>query len=88
MTAQGENILALSDDDLCSATYPGRGPDFGMLCNELVEHDGTHRALAEIAFNYRRHIVWTQAGDLLPNQETSLADAQGQTPPTEGDQVT
>jgi hypothetical protein len=78
----------LPDDQLCSATYPGLGPDFGSFCNEADGHDGNHWALAVVAPGYRRYVVWTPAGEVLPDEETSLTVAQGQTPPTEGDRVT
>jgi hypothetical protein len=78
----------LPDDQLCFATYPGLGPDFGTLCNEVGGHDGNHWALTVVAGGYRRYAVWTPDGQVLPDEETSLAPAQGQTPPTEGDQVT
>jgi hypothetical protein len=78
----------LPDSELCSATYPRLGPDFGSMCNEVDKHDGNHWALAVVAGAYRRYVIWTQAGEVLPDEETSLASAQGQTPPIEGDQVT
>jgi hypothetical protein len=78
----------LPDDQLCFATYPQLGSDFGMLCSEAGGHDGNHWALAVVAPGYRRYVVWTPAGDVLPDEETSLAATQGQTPPTEGDQMT
>jgi hypothetical protein len=78
----------LPDDQLCSATYPRLGPDFASMCNEADGHDDNHWALVVVAPGYRRYVVWTPAGDVLPDEETSLAAAQGQTPPTEGDQVT
>ncbi|MFG2359337.1 hypothetical protein [Streptomyces sp. NPDC048521] len=78
----------LPDSELCSATYPALGPDFGSLCNEADKHDGNHIALVVVAPGYRRYVVWTPAGEVLPDEETSLAHAQGQTPPIEGDQVT
>jgi hypothetical protein len=82
-------IPALPDNELCSATYPAPGPDFGSLCNEVDEHEGNHWALAVVAGGYRRYVVWTPAGDVLPDEETSLAPAQGQqTSPSKGDQVT
>jgi len=79
----------LPDSQLCSATYPRLGPDFGSLCNEADGHDGNHWALAVVAPGYRRYVVWTPAGEVLTDEETSLADsAQGQTSPSKGDQVT
>ena len=69
MTAQGGDILALLDADLCSAAYPGPGPDFGLLCNEANEHGGDHRALAEIWPGRRRFVVWTPSGVVLPSVE-------------------
>ncbi len=78
----------LPDDQLCSATYPGLGPDFGSFCNEADGHAGNHWALAVVAGGYRRYVVWTAAGEALPDEETSLAPAQGQTPPSERDQMT
>ncbi|MBD3004688.1 hypothetical protein [Streptomyces sp. 5-10] len=61
---------ATPDDDLCSSTYPGHGPDFGMLCNRLKEHGGTdHRALAEVAPTFRRYVVWSADGRVLPDVE-------------------
>lgn len=69
MNAQGGGSLALLDADLCSATYPGKGPDFGLLCNALYEHDGNHRALAEVWPGHRRFVVWTPADVVLPNVE-------------------
>jgi hypothetical protein len=78
----------LPDSELCSAAYPAIGPHHGSLCNDADGHDGNHMALAVVAPGYRRYIVWTPVGEVLPDEETSLAHAQGQTPPTEGDQVT
>lgn len=79
----------LPDDQLCSATYPAAGPHFGSLCNEVAEHEGNHWALAVVAGGYRRYVVWTPTGEVLPDEETSLASsAQGQTSPSKGDQVT
>lgn len=79
----------LPDDQLCSATYPASGPHFGSMCNEVVGHDGNHWALAVVAGAYRRYVVWTQTGEVMPDEETSLANsAQGQTSPSKGDQVT
>ena len=79
----------LPDDQLCSATYPGPGPNFGALCNEADQHEGNHWALAVVAGGYRRYVVWTPAGVVLPDEQTSLAEpAQGQTSPSKGDQVT
>lgn len=78
----------LPDDQLCMALYPKIGPYFGLLCNEEAGHEGNHWALAVVAGSYRRYVVWTPAGEVLPDEETSLAPAQGQTPPIEGDQVT
>jgi hypothetical protein len=78
----------LPDSQLCSAAYPRLGPHFGSLCNEVAGHDGNHWALAVVAGEYRRYVLWTPSGDVLPDEETSLADAQGQTPPIEGDRVT
>lgn len=77
-----------SDDGLCTANYPRTGPHFGSLCNEEVGHDGNHRALAVVAMNYRRYVLWTPSGDVLPDEETSRAPAQEQTSPSKGDQVT
>ena len=81
-------LLDLPDDQLCAATYPAPGPHFGALCNDADGHDDNHWALAVVAPGYRRYVVWTSAGEVLPDEETSLADAQGQTPPIEGDHVT
>jgi len=67
MTAQGEDVLALTDADLCSDSYPEIGPDFGLLCNEAVEHGGDHRALAEVWPGGRRFVVWTPEGAVLPS---------------------
>lgn len=53
------------DDDLCTAGYPEAGPDVGLLCNLLAGHPGDHRALAEVAFNYRRHVTWPQDGTVI-----------------------
>ena len=69
MTAQGEDVLALSDDQLCADSYPEIGPDFGLLCNEPVAHDGDHRALAESWPGKRRFVVWTADGVVLPSVE-------------------
>jgi hypothetical protein len=76
-------LLDLPDDELCSATYPAPGPNFGALCNASAGHDDNHWALAVVAGGYRHYVVWTPAGVVLPDEETSLADAQGQTPPIE-----
>lgn len=82
-------LLDLPDDQLCSATYPAVGPHFGSLCNEADRHEGNHWALTVVAGGYRRYVVWTPAGEVLPDEETSLANsAQGQTSPSKGDQVT
>ncbi|MGW2384369.1 hypothetical protein [Streptomyces sp. NPDC001658] len=79
----------LPDDQLCSETYPAIGLHFGSLCNEVDGHDGNHWALAVVAGAYRRYVVWTPSGEVLPDEETSLAAlAQGQTSPSKGDQVT
>jgi hypothetical protein len=87
--AAGAGCLAVRDDDLCTATYPGRGRVFGMLCNSEQDHDDNHRALAEVAPGYRRHVVWAQAGHVLPDEETSPAGpARGQIPPGEGVRLT
>jgi hypothetical protein len=92
MTAQGEGFFAFLDDDLCTATYPGTARDPRQLCDQPVGHEGNHQALAEVAYNYRRHIVWTVDGEILPDIKTTrsgLPRAAGeQTPPTDGDQVT
>jgi len=69
MTAPGGDFLALSDDALCSDSYPQLGPDFGLLCNEPLEHSGDHRALAEIWPGKRRFVVWTVDGVVLPSVE-------------------
>ena len=53
------------EDDLCTAGYPEAGPDVGLLCNLLAGHPGDHRALAEVAFNYRRHVTWPQDGTVI-----------------------
>lgn len=82
-------IPDLPDSELCSAAYPVLGPDFGSLCNEVHEHEGNHWALAVVAGGYRRYVAWTAAGEVLPDEETSLAPAQGQqTSPSKEDQVT
>ena len=78
----------LPDDQMCSATYPALGPDFGAMCNGAAGHEDNHWALTVVAPRYRRYVVWTPAGEVLPDEETSLASAQGQTPPSEGDRVT
>jgi len=95
MTAQGEDILAWLDDALCAATYPGGDTnpyDFGSLCDQKDGHAGNHRALAQIAGGYRRHVVWAVDGSVLPDEETTQnhphVNAAGQTPPIEGDRVT
>lgn len=80
------------DDDLCAATYPGPA-DRGQLCDRRAGHDDHHRALTEIAGRYRRHHVWTQDGQVLPDLETTkdfpAATGTGeQTSPSKGDQVT
>jgi hypothetical protein len=46
------------DDDLCTERYSGPGMDFGLMCNEVVEHDGDHRALAEVGPDIRRFVSW------------------------------
>ncbi|MEW2393107.1 hypothetical protein AB0933_32575 [Streptomyces venezuelae] len=79
----------LPDSELCAATYPAPGADHGAMCNEAVGHADDHWALAVVAGGYRRYVVWTLSGDVLPDEETSLATtAQGQTSPSKGDQVT
>ncbi|MFI0929654.1 hypothetical protein ACH4TP_37885 [Streptomyces sp. NPDC021012] len=78
----------LPDSELCSFAYPLLGADFGTLCNEADHHAGHHRALAVVAGAYRRYVVWAQDGTVLPDEETSPAGPQGQTPPSEGDRVT
>lgn len=85
-----------NDSDLCTATYPGGDTnpyDFGALCDLAADHPGNHRALAEVAGAYRRHIVWTVDGNVLPDEQSirdhPRSNAAGeQTPPTEGDQMT
>ncbi|MFD1278041.1 hypothetical protein [Streptomyces kaempferi] len=69
MTTQGGDPLAFLDNDLCTDGYPTVGPDFGLLCNEPVSHDGDHRALAEIWTTGRRFVVWTADGVPLPDVE-------------------
>lgn len=59
----------MPDADLCSYAYPTPGPDFGLLCNERVRHDGNHRALAEIWPGRRRFVIWTPDGVALPSVE-------------------
>lgn len=82
-------IPDLPDSQLCTATYPAVGPYFGSLCNQAAGHDDNHWALAVVAGEYRRYVVWTLAGDVLPDEETSRADlAQGHTSPSKGDRVT
>lgn len=82
-------LLDLPDSELCSAAYPALGADFGSLCNEANGHNGNHWALAVVAGEYRRFVVWTPAGQVLPDEQTFLrAPAQGQTSPSKGDQVT
>lgn len=82
-------LLNLPDDQLCSDAYPALGADFGSLCNDADGHEGNHWALAVVAGAYRRFVVWTPAGEVLPDEETSHAvTAQGQTSPSKGDQVT
>lgn len=91
MSAQG-----WQDFDLCTARYPGGDTnpfDFGSLCNLSAGHPDNHRALAEVAGDFRRHIVWTVDGEVLPDEKTTRDhprdDAAGeQTPPIEGDQMT
>ena len=81
-------IPNLPDDQLCSSTYPAAGPHFGSLCNEVDQHEGNHWALAVVAGAYRRYVVWTPAGEVLPDEETSRAPmAQGQTTPSKGDRL-
>ncbi|MCA1223441.1 hypothetical protein [Streptomyces sp. 8L] len=59
------------------------------MCNQAEHHVGNHWALAVVAGTYRLYVVWTLAGDVLPDEEASLADqAQGQTSPSEGDCLT
>lgn len=85
-----------NDDDLCTATYPGGDTnpyDFGSLCNLKSGHTGSHQALAEVAGDYRRHVVWTLDGRVLPDEKTIRnhphINAAGQkTSPSKGDQVT
>lgn len=60
---------ALAANALCSDSYPGIGPDFGLLCNEDIAHDGNHRALAEAWPGGRRFVVWTPDGVTLPSVE-------------------
>lgn len=83
-------IPNLPDSELCTDTYPAAGgPHFGSLCNEVAGHDDNHWALAVVAGEHRRYVVWTQAGVVLPDEETSrAAPAAGQTSPSKGDQVT
>ena len=80
MTAQGEDLLAwLNDGALCPARYPGGDSnpyDFGSLCNLESGHAGSHRALAEVAGDYRRHIVWTVDGKVLPDEKSSRDQPQ------------
>jgi len=98
MTAQGGDLLTwlLDADALCAATYPGGDTnpyDFGSLCDQKDGHTGNHRALAEIAGGYRRHVVWAVDGSVLPDEETiqdhpHVSAAGQKTPPIEGDRVT
>jgi len=96
MTGQGGAVVItaahtfpdLPDNELCSAAYPAPGTYFGALCNEAHSHRGDHRARAVVAGAYRRYIVWAQDGTVLPDEETSPAEPQGQTPPSEGERVT
>jgi len=78
----------LPDSELCSFAYPAPGADFGSLCNEADRHQGNHRALAVVAGTYRRYVVWTQDGTVLPDEETSPAEPQGHATPSEGERVT
>lgn len=95
MTARGEELLAWMDDDLCTAKYPGgeTNPfDFGSLCDQKAGHPCPHRALAEVAGDFRRHVVWTIDGTVLPDEKTTRDrprdNAAGeQTSPIEGDQM-
>jgi hypothetical protein len=61
---------AWDDSKLCTAHYPGTGADAFALCDQSVGHPGDHRALAEVAFNYRRFIVWTADGIVMPDVKT------------------
>ena len=96
MTGPGEAVTItaahsfpnLPDNELCSSAYPAPGVHFESLCNEAAEHPGHHRALAVVAGAYRRYVVWAKDGTVLPDEQTSLAEPQGQTSPSKGDQVT
>lgn len=96
MSGQGRAVVIeaahtfpnLPDSELCSAAYPATGTHFGSLCNEADNHQGAHRALAVVAGAYRRYVVWAQDGTVLPDEETSPAEPQGQTPPSEGERLT
>lgn len=86
--AGGGPVSWPTDEELCTATYPGRGTDFGLLCNEPLEHSTDHRALAEVAAGYRRHVVWSLDGTVMPDIETSASNRTQRELPQEGDCLT
>ena len=88
----GASSLAYLDSDLCTALYPGTVRDPRQMCDQSAGHEGNHRALAEVARDYRRFIVWTVDGEIMPDVETNRdrlpLTAGMQTPPTDGVIVT
>ncbi|MEV8353165.1 hypothetical protein [Streptomyces niveus] len=46
------------DADLCTAEFPGDDLHAGQLCDKSVDHEGEHKALAEVGPGWRRHITW------------------------------
>ncbi|NEB42311.1 hypothetical protein [Streptomyces sp. SID14515] len=48
----------LSDEDLCTAEFPGDELHAGQLCDLKTGHDGDHVAVVGLAAAFRRRLTW------------------------------